>query len=235
MGERLKYVICFIIISASITIGAQAQQSLIDEVDNTLLDTLIAHAKRNYPRVKIFEARTNTSKANLKRQKLGWFDALTFSYVLQPSNGVAVNATNPVFLNGYQFGLFANVGSLLQRPAVIKQAKEEIKVFEYEALEYDKNLVAEVKKRYYDYLQQFVLLRLVARTVIDGQALLESVRIRYEKSELSFDEYTKVVISTNGNIQTKLETETSMLTAISSIEEMIGTDFLALKKKYGVK
>lgn len=235
MGERLKGVFCLIIITFFIGLGAQAQQTLMDDVDSTLLDTLVAHAKRNYPRVKFFEARSNASKANLKKQKLGWFESVTFSYVLQPSNGVALNATNPVFLNGYQFGLFANVGALLQRPTLIKQAKEELKGFEFEALEYDKNIEAEVRKRYYYYVQQFVMLRLVSKTVIDGQAMLENVRMRYEKSEVPFDEYTKVVISTNAQIQTKLETETNMLTAISAIEEMIGTDFLALKKKYGVK
>ncbi len=211
------------------------QQTLMQDVDNVFLDTLVAYAKKNYPRIKLFEARVNAAKANLQKQKLGWFEPLTLSYVIQPPSVNTSSATNPILLNGYQFGLFLNIGSLLERPAIIKQAKEEIKEFDSEASEYNFTITAEVKKRYYNYLQQSVLLRLISKTVIEGQALLESVRIKYEKSELPFDEYSKVAISTNGNIQSKLETEANVLAAISSIEELIGTGFLDLKKKYGVK
>lgn len=233
---RRRTILFYLTLLLAFSNTSVAQQTLMDEVDNKLLDTLISYAKRNYPRIKFFEARTNASKANLKRQKLGWFESLTFSYVLQPQdNGTSGPATNPIFLNGYQFGLFLNVGSILQRPAIIKQAKEEIKGYEQEALEYDLTITAEIKKRYYAYLQQAVLLRLISKSVIDGQALLENVRVRYEKSELSFDEYSKVAVSTNGNIQSKLETEANLLTSISSIEEMIGTGFIELKKKYGVR
>jgi len=217
------------------SISCLSQQTLMTEVDNKFLDTLVVYAKRNYPRVKVYGARISTAKANLQKQKLGWFEPLTFSYVIQPSGANTSPATNPVLLNGYQFGLFVNVGALIERPSIIKQAKEELKVFAYEAEEYDKNIGAEVKKRYYNYLQQSVMLRLVSKTVYDGQALLENVKTRYEKSEWSFEEYSKALISTNGNIQTKLETEANMLAAIAAIEEYIGTDFLELKKKYGAQ
>ena len=72
-------------------------------------------------------------------------------------------------------------------------------------------------------------------TIIDGQALLQDARVRYEKSELSFEEYSKILISTNGNIQTKLEIEANMLAAIASIEELSGPGFMELKKQYGTK
>lgn len=226
----------FIFFGAFFTcVSGFAQQTLMNDLDNRFLDTLVAYAKRNYPRIKVYDSRIKTAKANLQKQKLGWFEPLTFSYVIQPSGANTSPATNPVLLNGYQFGLFVNVGSLIERPAIIKQAKEELKVFSYEAEEYDKNIAAEVKKRYYNYLQQNVMLRLVSKTVLDGQALLENVRIRYEKSELSFEEYSKALISTNGNIQTKLETEANLLAAIAAIEEYIGVGFLELKKEYGAQ
>jgi outer membrane protein TolC len=234
MGKK-STIVC-IILMLVFSNASVAQQTLMDAVDNTLLDSLVSYAKKTYPRIKFFEARTNASKANLNKQKLGWFESLTFSYVVQPKDNVSGGpATNPVFLNGYQFGLFLNVGAILQRPAIIKQAKEEVRTYEQEALEYDQILTAEVKKRYYAYLQQAIMLRLVSKTVLDGQALLENVKVRYEKSELPFDEYSKVAVSTNGNIQTKLETEANLLTAISAIEEMIGTGFIEFKKKYGTK
>jgi len=217
------------------SIAGYAQQTLMNDVDKKLLDTLVTYAKRNYPRIKLFQGRINTAKANLQKQKMGWLEPLTFSYVVQPPSGNTSSASNPILLNGYQFGMFINIGSLLERPAIIKQAKEEVKVFTYEAEEYDKNIEAEIKKRYYNYIQKDVMLRLVSKTVLDAQALLENVRSRYLKSEVSFDEYSKVAISVNGSIQTKLETEANVLAAISALEEYIGTDFLELKKKYGTQ
>ena len=112
------------------SISCFAQQTLMTEVDNPFIDTLIVYAKKNYPRVKYFEARINAAKANLKKQKLGWFESATLSYVLQPSNGNTSSASNPVLLNGYQFGVFLNIGSLLERPFTIKQAKEEVKEYQ---------------------------------------------------------------------------------------------------------
>ncbi|RZK34109.1 MAG: hypothetical protein EOO61_14160 [Hymenobacter sp.] len=214
---------------------SQAQPSVMDGIHKQLLDTLIAHARQNYPKVKFMQARINASTANLSRQKAGWFESLTFSYVMQPPNNVAVNATKPVFLTGYQLGLFVNVGSLIQRPAIIKQAKEELIGFQQEANEYEIMLATEVKKRYYVYVQQEVSLRLISKTIIDGQAMLQDARVRYEKSELSFEEYSKVLISTNATIQTKLDMETNMLVAIASIEELCGQGFMELKKQYGTK
>ena len=233
----LQKVLFGLLLSIALLFGVNvaAQQTLMNDVDKKLLDTLVMYAKKNYPRIKLFQGRINTAKANLQKQKMGWLEPLTFSYVVQPSGGNTSSATNPILLNGYQFGVFINVGSILERPAIIKQAKEEIKVFTYEAEEYDKNIEAEVKKRYYYYIQKEVMLRLVSKTVLDAQALLENVRSRYEKSEVSFDEYSKVAISVNGSVQTKLETEANVLEAVSAIEEYIGTDFLALKKKYGTQ
>ena len=231
----IRNIIYFFVLLTIFSNNCFARQTLMTEVDNKLMDTLVTYAKRNYPRIKLFDARTNASRANLQRQKLGWFESLTFSYVLQPKSGTALNATKPVFLNGGQVGLFVNVGSLLQRPAIIKQAKEELKAFEQEGAEYNLSITAEVRKRYYAYLQQAVMLRLISRSVIDGAAMVESARVRYEKSELSFDEYSKLIISTNGNIQSKLEIEATLLTAISSLDELTGTGFLELKKKYGTQ
>ena len=227
--------LCLLLCATLLPYRTEAQPSLMDVIDKRLLDTLIVSAKRNYPKVKFLQARINASTANLSRQKAGWFESLTFSYVVQPPNNVAVNATKPVFLTGYQFGMYLNLGSLIQRPAIIKQAKEELNGFHYEADEYEIMLSTEVKKRYYAYAQQEASLRLVSKTIIDGQALLQDARVRYEKSELSFEEYSKVLISTNGNIQTKLEIEANMLAAIASIEELCGQGFMDLKKQYGAK
>ncbi|MES2647829.1 MAG: TolC family protein [Bacteroidota bacterium] len=204
------------------------QETMIDQVDQPFLDTLIALAKRNYPRIKAFQARTEASTHTVKAQKLSWFDPLTFSYVYQPN--LAVNATNPVFLNGYQFGLFLNVGGYIQKPALIRKAKAELKAVENEEAEYNINLAAEVKKRYFFYLLQVNMLRVYTKSLFDAQGMLSDISIRYQKSELSFEDYSKALIVVNGNIQSKLETESNLLTAKSALEELTGIKLDEIKK-----
>lgn len=207
--------------------AADAQETMVDQVDYRYLDTLIAMAKRNYPRVKFFEARTKSSEYALKAQKLSWFDPVTFSYVYQPE--LAVNAVNPVFLSGYQFGVFLNIGNYIQKPAQIKRAKEELKIVQSEQAEYDVNLAALVRQRYFTYLGQLTMLRVYTKTVLDAQAMMNDISIRYNKSEVSFEEYSKALIVVNGNIQSKLQTESNLLNAKTALEELVGVKLEEIK------
>lgn len=197
-----------------------AQETMMDQVDQSFLDTLISLAKKHYPKVKFFEARSNSYKSALQTEKLGWLQPLTFSYVYQPNN--AVSAVNPVFLSGYQFGMFINIGSLIQRPSVIKKAREELKAAESEQAEYDILIATEVKKRYYDYLLQLNMLRVLTKNLLDAQAMLSDIGSRYQKSEISFEEYSKALLLVNVNTQSKLEKESNLLIARSALEELTG-------------
>ncbi|MFX8809197.1 TolC family protein, partial [Acinetobacter baumannii] len=87
------------------------------------------------------------------------------------------NATT-VTLSGIQLGVFFNFGSLLVKPSNIKQAKEELSIAELNKKEYALNLEAEVKSRYYKYVQEKSLVQLQSQRVMDWDAYIKQIKYK---------------------------------------------------------
>lgn len=191
-----------------------------DELSFELLDKLIATARTNYPRGQAYESRVDIAEKGVKKARLSYFDILSFSYLFSPSNQAA--ALNPNMLTGYQFGFFANVGSLLQKPTVIRQARDELKVIEKEKEAYELTLEADVKRRYFEYVKAKALYRVVAQSVLDAQGVAEDVKYRFEKGEVTFETYNQALLDKTNRLQTKISYAGDVLIAKSSLEELLG-------------
>lgn len=201
------------------TLGQDAI-ALEDELSYELLDKLIATARTNYPRGQAYESRVDIAEKGLKKARLSYFDILSFSYLFSPSNQAA--ALNPNMLTGYQFGFFANVGSLLQKPTVIRQARDELKVIEKEKEVYELTLEADVKRRYFEYVKAKALYRVVAQSVLDAQGVAEDIKYRFEKGEVTFETYSRALLDKTNRLQTKITYAGDILIAKSSLEELLG-------------
>src|SRR4051812_41335270 len=175
--------------------GSFAQTTIIPELSNNFVQKLIDTAKAHYPRVRYFQNRVNVAATNIKKTKMSWLDALTLSYVYQPGTTV-IDPVNPKtsYFKGLQAGVFLNVGTLIAKPYVIKQAKQEMMVTQSEQEEYLVNLATEVKKRYYMYIQRVGELKLQIRAMEDTESQLKDVKYKFEKGEETFDSYSKVLI-----------------------------------------
>ncbi|MBE9463135.1 TolC family protein [Dyadobacter subterraneus] len=211
--------ILILLFSLTITVSSKAQESLRDEISYEYLDKLIAVAKKNYPKVKMYEARIEGGQIGIKRARLSYFDIISFSYLLSPSSTFAAN---PNLLNGYQFGFFINIGSLLQKPSVIKQARTELAALTFEKEAYDLNLASEVQKRYFTYVQHLILLRIKTSSLLDSESAVKQVRYKFEKGELGLENYNNALNALSGQQQVKITAETDVLIAKSSLEELLG-------------
>ncbi len=214
---------CILLVFIVSTLSTRAQTSvpsMLPEVSYPTLDKLIEAAKQNYPRIKAFDHRVAAANFNLKKMKLGWFDIFTFTFLYSPNNSTTL--VNPSFLNGYQVGVFFNLGSLLQKSTLIKQAKEELNVSQYERDEYYVNLAELVKERYFLYVQQLAILKVRANVELDAESNMEMIKHKYEKGEGSLDDYNKALINLSDRTQSKIESEGSLLVAKSSLEELVG-------------
>lgn len=196
------------------------RESMLPDVKADLLLKLIDTAKANYPKMKVFENKLKVADIMIKKERLGYFDIFTFSFLYSPNNTTTL--VNPSFLNGYQVGLYINVGRLLQVPKSIKQAKEQYAIAKYDKQEYMLNLEAEVKTRYYTYLQQLATLRMYATTLTDAESSAKQIRYRFEKGEAKFEEYNGSLILYGQQAQLKIQTEGTMLIAKAKLEELIG-------------
>ena len=201
------------------TLGQDAV-NLEDEISYDFLEKLITTARTNYPRGQAFESRVDVAEKGVKKARLSYFDIFSFSYLLSPFNRTP--ALNPNMLNGYQFGFFANVGSLLQKPTVIRQARDELNVIEKEKEVYELSLEADVKRRYFEYVKTKALYRIVAQSVLDAQGMAEDIKYRFERGEVTFETYNQALLDRTNRLQTKISFAGDVLIAKSSLEELLG-------------
>ncbi len=197
----------------------KAQESILKDLSYLYLEKLVAVAKENYPRVKIQTNQVDIAKSNLASQKASWLDPFSLSYIYRSSS--TIDVVNADLLRGYQFGVSINPGTLLKKPYTIKSAKEELKIAESNQAEYDLQLEAEVKRRYLIYLQNVNILRLQTKMALDAESIFKDVKIRYEKSEVTFQDYNNASLALSTAYQNKIQAEAGLMTAKVSLEELL--------------
>lgn len=189
------------------------------DISYVFLEKLIATAKENYPRMNSFEGRIKVAKTTVGQEQLSWLDAFSFNYFYNPNN--TLDRVSPILFNGYQVAFNFNLGSILQKPGNVKQAKESVKLAQYDLDEYHLTLETEVKRRYFSYVQALANLRLLTKTSSDALNISREIKTRYEKSEATFEQYTMSQISYSGVLQSKIAAESNFLISKASLEELL--------------
>ncbi len=206
---------------------SQAQQSMMSEVSYPYLEKLIAAAKANYPKVKAFQSKVTIAEYAVKKAKLDWFNIATFTYLYSPNNTPTL--VNPTFTSGYQIGLSTSIGNILQKPGVIKAAKESLNIAEMDQQEYDLNLEAIVKQRYFFYIQQLAILNWKTKDIANVEMTVKDLKYKFEKGEQTFDNYNRAEETYSTAIQAKIQAEGAFLIAKAGLEEIIGSKLEDIK------
>lgn len=183
------------------------------------LEKLVATAKENYPRIKALTSRINIAKNSLTEQKISWIDPVAFSYIFR--SNTAVDIVTAELLRGYQFGVSISPGAYLKKPSTIKSAKENVKVAESELDEYQLQLEAEVKSRYIAYIQSMNSMRLAAKSAVDVESNYKDIKAKYERNEVTFQDYNAASMAYIQAMQSKIQAESTMLTAKIALEELL--------------
>ena len=207
-----------------------AQQSIIPDINEAYLARLIAHAEANYPQVKTNQLKIDIAKGNISKAHLSIFENLTFSYVYQPSNFTTLTNTTgqggvtptQSYFNGFQAGVFFNLGSLLEKPYVVKQAKLEYQEANYEQDMYFLTLTNTIKRRYYAYIVGIANLKLQNQVALDEQSAFNDVKHKFEKGEETFDVFNRAQSSLTTVFAAKIAAEANLLIAKADLEELLG-------------
>jgi outer membrane protein TolC len=215
----MKSILFLVFIFFSLS-DAIAQETLSREISYEYLDKLIAACKANYPRTKAFQDRVEMAEHGIKRAKLSYFDIFSLGYIYSPAN--QNNTLSPSFFGGYQFGFFANVGSILQKPSLIKQAKGEHSVAKHELDAFELNMEAEVRKRYFTYIQKMAIMRIKSNALLDVETALSHIKHKFEKGEETLENYNRALLMQADHTQSIMEAEGDALIAKSSLEEVVG-------------
>jgi len=225
------YTIVFALLLAVIAVpkSLKAQNTIITDISEPYLEKLINIAKANYPHMKSLDSRLATAKNNVSRSKISYLDALTFSYVYQPNTTLNLNTLQPGNTDGStgtnnRSSLFSGtqLGSYLQKPYTVKQAKQELNVANNDIQEYVLTLTTLVKKRYYMYVQKVAALKLQSQAAIDGENVMKDIKYRFEKGEETLDNYNKARINQTQQIQAKITAEADLFMAKADLEELLG-------------
>jgi len=197
-----------------------AQESLTKDVDYAYLDKLIAYSQANYPRIKMYEERIRVGEAGVRKAKLSYFDIFNFSYLYSPNNNTAT--ISPTVLSGYQLGFFANIGAILQKPSLIKQAKAEVAVFQRDKETFDLNMIAEIKKRYFTLIQKRAVFTVRSNAMLDVESMVANIKDRFEMGQETLEKYNQVLVMQTDHYQNLLNAESEVLIAKSMLEELLG-------------
>ncbi|TCC93960.1 TolC family protein [Pedobacter frigiditerrae] len=202
---------------------ANAQESFIGNINYPLLQKYVDLAKQNYPKRKMYKASELSAKAKVGVARATYLDAFTAAYNYRPDNSsAAINTSNPYTLNGIQLGIYFNLGILFRTPAFVRQAKEEHNEKIYQAKEYDILLESEVKQTYYEYLRQSSDLKVKAQAYTDNKASSDGLKYKFEKGEVTLDDYTKAKAITSYANSERLLAELNLLKAKDSLEALVG-------------
>ena len=210
----------FLIISGIVL--TYGQQSIVSQINYNQLEKYIQSAKDNYPRRQIMALNTQVAAAGVPAAKVLLLDIFNASYIYRPNGAIAINAGNPFLINGFQFGVNMSLGSFLQKPFQIKQAKSEHKIAQLEQQEYDVILANEVKNRYYEYILQLNELKLKTQSAQDNKTVSDDMRYKFEKGEITLQAYNSSRISASGADSSRIQAEIEFLKAKNALEDIIG-------------
>lgn len=211
-----------IILLAVMASAVNAQESFIGDINYPLLQKYVDLAKQNYPKRKMYKASELSAKAKVGVARATYLDAFTASYYYRPNNSTIIDTSNPFIVNGIQLGIYFNLGILFRTPSYVRQAKEEHNEKIYQAKEYDILLESEVKQKYYEYLRQSFELKVKAQAYNDNKASSDGLKYKFEKGEVSLDDYTKAKTLTSYANSERLLAELNLLKAKDTLEALIG-------------
>lgn len=217
-----KAIVVLILVFTILAPSARAQETIMDEINYNQLEKFIQMAKDYYPQRKILAEQESQAKNSLTMSSLSYLDLFSASYFYRPQNKQAINPENPYITNGVQFGVNLNLGGYLQKPFQAKNARSNLEIVKLEKQVYDNELEKEVKNRYYNYILQLKELKLKTVAAQDVSGTVQDLTNRFEKGEITLDEYNSGRASLSDAGSTKMQTEINYLRAKDDLEEIIG-------------
>lgn len=197
-----------------------AQDSFIPDVSYPYLQKLIDTAKKYYPEVQIKATQTAIANTTYHQTQLSWFDIITPSYLYNPDR--STNLITPTAFNSYQLAITVNIGTLIAKPFLIKNAHQAVRVTKLQQDEYNLTIEAQVKRLYFSYLGAQADLRLRIKAVQDAQANSNQLKYKFEKGETTFTDYNAAQVTLYQEGAYRIQGEIAVFNAKVSLEEIVG-------------
>ncbi|MFT3904327.1 MAG: TolC family protein [Niabella sp.] len=230
--KMIVFLLTFCLMSFSLF----AQESIIADLDNKVLDKYIALARQNFPTKKAADAKLERAQTAVNMAKLTWLDLFNVGYYYQPQKsktnidgGVGINQQGQIITQGFMTGVTVNIGNLFSKPSVVKAAKADYVVAKAEFDQADILLVNEVKARYYDYLLAKRTLEIRSLASQSYKGIIGDTKAKYERAEIAIDVYTQSRNAATEADAAALTAEVGFLKAKNALEDIIGVKLETVK------
>jgi len=223
MNSRLRILILLSFLFTGIYGSSQTPESILAQAtDTVMIKRLIQLAKDNYPKIKWHDTQVHIAELNVNKAKSSWYDIFNLSY-FRTQNIAGTVHDNSYLLNGYQYGVSVNIGTLLQKPTNVKIAKQNLVLSLLEKDQYDLALEKDVKEKYYVYIQQLANLKLISGSALDADNNLKSLSYKFQKGEETFESYNQALLTSGIQNQSRIRAEAELMLAKAELEELNGT------------
>lgn len=211
------------------SVTAFSQESIIQDIDEPLLQKYISLATINYPLKKVSDATLEKSKAQVSIASLSVLDIFNAGYFYSPQKNEGLiyapggsGANNSIVMQGFQFGANVNLGNLLSKPGIIKAAKADYKIARAQSEDYNRILANNVKLAYYDYLAAKKQLELSILAAKDLKSILANAQAQFQNGTVTIDVYTAAKSASISADAGTLTAEVAYLKAKNNLEDLIG-------------
>lgn len=226
MNNKLRTV-CITLFILFLAGNLHAQETLFKDLSYPYLEKLIAAAKKNYPEAKVKQKQVEIARSTFHQASFGWLEAFSASYIYSPQS--SINITQPTIFKGYQLVASVSLGSLFERPYTIHNAREAVKVAEFQQQEYFLLLEAQIKRFYFAYLAAQADLRNKVTAVTNAEIATKNLKYTFEKGETTFDVYNTALNNLYNQNSFRIQAELNLFTAKTDLEELIGDKLESIK------
>ncbi len=224
-----KQIIVFIILLILFAIKTNSQSGIQNQFGNdstkAKLERCIELALEFYPDHKVYELYLKTAEEELSQTKMSWLNSFTLNWRYYPASE---DETRSSLLPSLGVGLSVNIGSILATPSKVTEAEQSVKIAENSIASKRNYLIAEVKRRFFRYLQNLEMLGVHSQSLDNAEMMYELITHKYENGEVGLEEYTKYSGLFQDARENFVKSRGDYMWAKSSLEELIGYEAEAL-------
>jgi outer membrane protein TolC len=197
----------------------------IPEADSTSLvvDKLFDLAWANYPQNRVKEHQAQKAYYNMKSSQFAWTESVIAQFNLNEANinPQATGAVN-VFYPRYLVGLRLNLGTFVTNPIEAKRAREEYQASLSETDLQKVLLRNEIAKKLEAFKLAKKILKIKTQALEESSTLQQVIKQKFQKSEISFEEYNNSRLSHLQQTENKLTAESEFNVTKIDLETLIG-------------
>ena len=206
---------------------AFSQETMFQDLSYPYLEKLIATAKKNYPQIKILQAQAEVARNTFHQTSFTWFDGFSASYIYSPQS--TVNIAQPTVFKGYQLIATISLGSLFEKPYIVRNARIAARIADEQIEEYNLTIEANVKRFYFAYIEAQADLRNKVNAVQDATTGVNQLKHSFEKGEVTYTVYNQALTNLYNQNSFRVQAELAVFTAKTNLEELLGTKLESIK------